>query len=494
MAAAPAAPPPVPKIDASLRPSDPKPPGLDHFLSPSPAAKGASNRKTPPSPLREQLAQTHQPPEPSKGPRTVAPPDPVNHEGKIVPENKGPEVANFEEGPPEWAKQTPVRPATPDSIDDDLAELAGKFEEQNQPKTQEALNEEEPTPTNEDTAKEEFVSADEDAQIEEQLKAYNGKPPKQLREAHKAALKRENALKAEAKQIQEKLATAEARLKEIESGATAPEPVLRQIEEVNKKLEEKEARLRILDYTQSEEFVSTYQQPLQKAYEKAYAEVEMMVVSTDQGDRKASPDDFKKVLMAPDPQTAGRLAHELFGQYGAQEVMQHRREIIALERGRREAISKANEESKQFYDRQQQTALQQRTNAVKNFQKVRQSTLEGRYKPLLGLRDNDKEGNEMVQNYLGKFEQLLTNGDDLDESSRVNLAAEMHAMAAAFPRELRDNRTLRDENAALKKQLEAFQKSEPRGGTRSDTSIKTKPADPMEAALNGIASLPKYTR
>lgn len=494
MPAAPAAPPPVPKIDASLRPSDPKPPELSSFLSPSPAANGNSNRRTPPAPLHEQLRQEHKAPTTPRGPRTVTPPEPVNHEGKIVPENKGPEVANFEEGPPEWAKQVPVSPATPESIDDDLAELAGKFEEQSQPKTREPLHEEEPKQTNEETPSEETASPDEEAQIEEQLKTYNGKPPKQLREAHRAALRRENALKAEAKQIQEKLATAEARLKEIESGATAPEPILRQIEEANKKLEEKEARIRILDYTQSDDFVNTYQQPLQKAYEKAYAEVEMMVVSTEQGDRKASPDDFKKVLMAPDPQTAGRLAHELFGQYGAQEVMQHRRGIIELERNRREAIAKANEESKQFYDRQQQTALQQRTNAVKNFQKARQSTLEGRYKPLLGLRDNDKEGNEMVQNYLGKFEQLLTNESNLDETTRVNLAAEMHAMAAAFPRELRDNRTLREENASLKKQLEAFQKSEPKGGTRSDSTVKTKPADPMEAALSGIASLPRYTR
>lgn len=422
----------------------------------------------------------------------MAPPDPVNHEGEIVPESKGPQIASTDDGPPEWAKQKPIPPATPDSIDDDLAGLADKFEQETQGKLEQPPTEEaEPEP---ETPKQETASPDEEAQIEEQLKAYNGKPPKQLREAHKAALRRENALKTESKQLQEKLSTLEARLKEMESGASAPEPILRQIEEATKKIEAYEERIRVMDYTQSEDFVNRFQAPLQKSYEKAYADVEMMIVSTDQGDRKATPDDFNKVLRAPDPQTAGRIAHELFGQYGAAEVMQHRREIVALERGRREAIAKANEDSKNFYERQQQTALQQRTNAVKNFQKARQSALEGKYKPLLGLREGDKEGNEMLQSYHGKFEQLLTNSENLDESSRVNLAAEMHAMAAAFPRELRDNRVLREENAALKKQLEAFRQSEPRGGTRTDTSIKTKPADPMEAALQGIGNLPKYTR
>lgn len=323
-----------------------------------------------------------------------------------------------------------------------------------------------------------------DADLERQVQAFT--TLKAVRTAHKEALKRERAWKAEQAEVTRKLAEAETRLK---SGDTEQAKALAaELEAARKRAEELETQVKALDYTKSSEFHEKHVKPVAKALEAAYADVrEMQVTDPETGAvRAASEADFKSLLPLPLGE-ATKKAKEMFGDL-APLVLQHKLSLRQLELAKREAVdnaSKASEES-----RQRRIADETRqAERIKSIFDQRSAEIEQRFPDLFKPKDGDTEGNEL----LTKGHQLvqLLQSSELDDEGRVKVGAEIRHRAAAFGRVVRNLRTIEAELAAAKEKLKAYERSEPREGGSPSGGPAATPADPMERSLNSLASFAK---
>lgn len=328
-----------------------------------------------------------------------------------------------------------------------------------------------------------------DDEIAQKVKSF-GKGPEKLRQAFQASLKRESEWIREKSELKAKLKEHETNLQAFKTGAEASEAHKAKVAELERIAAEREERIRILDYTKSGEFSEKYQKPLEKALNNAYSDIAKMEVQMEDGQvRRATEDDFQALVKIENPAKAGEMAERLFGKYGASEAMSHRRVVKELFQARREAIDNAATESKAIMERQSAEAVQRQQQTLARFGKEKLSILNGQFKPLLGEREGDDEGNNMLRQNLSRFEQLISGGNT-DPEAQVKIAAEIHVMASALPRALRDIKNLKAELAAAQKQLKGYGRSEPRGGERTTTGpLKTRNESPMEAAFAGIDAL-----
>lgn len=412
------------------------------------------------------------------------PPPPLGDYDKVQEEESIPEPEHLQK---QREKQESSSSADiNESLDAFMAEQGGEGGDDEAASASTAASPEE-TSTPSETSPE-TPPSDED--IAKELESF-GKGPKPLRKAFEAARKREAKLMQERAQLAAKLKEHETNLEAYKTGAEASEAHKAKFAEYEKAIAEREEQIRILDYTKSGEFGEKYQAPLVKAWETALADVERMeIVDESTGTtRKPTDADLKKLIWTDNPAKAGEMAEQLFGKWGAQEAMNHRRTIRNLDAARQQALQNAATESKALLERRTAETTQQRQQAFAKFNKAKQEILTGKFKELLGEVEGDDEGNNILRSNLSKFEKLIdANGDP---ESQIKAAAELHVMAAKLPVALRDIKRLRAELADAQKQLKGFQKSTPRGGERS-TNGQFKNADqsPMEAALAGIDALP----
>lgn len=305
---------------------------------------------------------------------------------------------------------------------------------------------------------------------------------KEVRAAHKEALKRERAWSREKTELAAKLSDYETRIK---NGDTEHSKALAvELESAKKRTEELEARVRTLDYTQSSEFHEKYAKPVAKALESAYADLnEMSVLDEDGNRRKATEADFKSLVGLPLEQAHAR-AKQLFGDL-ATEVLAHRRVVRQLEIAKREALANAEKSSEESRQRQANEQLQ-RSKAVQEAFKQRAGELEAKFPQLFKTREGDQEGNELLEKGHGLIR--LLEDPSLADEDRVKLATEVKYRAAGYGRLLRDYRKLQAQLAEIEKRARGQERSEPREGNAAPNGVPSEPADPMSKAFKSMES------
>lgn len=305
--------------------------------------------------------------------------------------------------------------------------------------------------------------------------------------------------KSKSSQLEKELA--EIKSKEIpEKEREDLRAAMKKFEERNKELEDE---IRYVNYEKSSEFKEKYQQPYEKAWEVAIAELsEIPVTDPQNGNVRAadSNDLWELVNMSLGPARA--RANEVFGDF-ADDVMAHRKEIKKLLETRAMALK----EAKTNGAKREETQLKERQMAESASTTVIKETWDkwdkhaqnhekwGKYFVPV---DGDQEGNSR----LAKGYQLVDRAfsDDIrnpnlnsdQRSQAIQRLVAVRNRAAAFSRLVYQNDQLQSKLDAMSKELEEFKKSTPdtAGSQQPDGSrpgLRSSAQDAVFAALRKYA-------
>lgn len=297
----------------------------------------------------------------------------------------------------------------------------------------------------------------------------------ELRKAYNTVKTERDTLKKQIEDMGKRTAKDDPETKAIIESAT----------KANARLQELESEIKHLKYERSSEYKDRFEKPIEKAFNSAISEVKQMTVSTDEGDRAATTDDFNAILRAP-TQQAATMAKNMFGDAAA-EVLAHRREILKLNQQRQDAIEEYR--TKGAESEKEQTAKHatesQRLRVV--WEQESKGVLE-KYPQFFGPEEGDDEGNKFLEDGFKLADLAFLGTDRLPPEKLLQIRADVRARAAGFGRAVIKSKRLEAKVAALEKELQQYKASEPGTGGNPGTK-ETIPADEdYEAGLMKLAS------
>jgi len=318
----------------------------------------------------------------------------------------------------------------------------------------------------------ESAASIDDAALDAQVNALGPLP--QVRRAHKEQLKQNAKLKSELEAKARELETLSGKLREGSEGKALE--LAQELDASQKRVQDYEDKLRTIAYTESEDFQKNHVQPLEKALRKALENANTLTVTDENGEQRAASESDLQRILNMDPRSAKQEIQSMFNDpLDVQEVARHYQDIRALDGARKEALKEAGERARTHF--QKENAAQQAQQA-----KIRQSyesemnALTEQYGDLFGEPADDAEGAKLMARERARVRSLLEDANG-DMGERVKATARIHQQAIAYPRVLRQLGQVLEERDALKKQLEAYEASEPTSkGTRRDRA---------DDALNG---------
>lgn len=427
---------------------------LDNFLD------GAKPAKAPAAPGGRAVSP--------KDRAKLPPPDPVRHDG---PRYKEPPGTKDEEHDEEVERiESEEDPASPSDdsrsnvLSDDVKNDLDSFMDKEDGKEPAAK-----------AAKEEPAESD-DKEIDAELDKHKTTP--ELRRHARTVIRERRAAQAKAQSIEAKLAQAEAKLKEVEEAAP-----LRASEEHQKQIAFYEDKLRIADYTASEEFQKQFLSPLQDALTAGYSEIEGVPLNTPDGaQRPAGKDDFNELLRLGNFE-ATKKAREAFGDF-ASEVLARRRAVLDANKKMEEAKKSAGEASKKAATERELASVRQRENGMKMYRGKREE-LAKKYAGFFQDRDGDAEGNALLKSGYDLVEKVISGMPDASDSERLDAITQMHVRAAGFARVARDLKAEKAKRADLEAKLAGYEASEPRSGdTERGSEALAVDDDSLEARMD----------
>lgn len=171
------------------------------------------------------------------------------------------------------------------------------------------------------------VKSDDPAKGDGEPAAGEPDPSAQFKTAHD--------LRKDWRRKKERLEAVERENAELRAKSSKPTPdstVLEENKTLKKRLEEYEIELRYQDYTKSEEFKEKYEKPYQQRFDRAVDEVKELYVNLEDGSsRPATEKDFERILGA-DKTEVKALARKMFGDEDYRDVLEHRRDLIEMNR------------------------------------------------------------------------------------------------------------------------------------------------------------------
>lgn len=301
-------------------------------------------------------------------------------------------------------------------------------------------------------------------------------------------------------------AKAETDLVEARKAGFNPEErkaVDQQIADLRKANEELEKEIRFVNYSKSNEFKTKYQEPYEKAWERAAKEVgEIVVQDPDTGERRnATTADLYKVVVSP-LNEARDLADTVFGKF-ADDVMQYRKEIRSLNDAQEGALKAAHDSS---IERDKQTVAQRQKFATETAGEIKKVWDEANHafneRPDLAFvfkpADTDTESKDrLAKGYALVDKAFSVNSADpkLTPDQRAE-AVKMHAAvrmrAAGFGPLLALNKVKDAKIAALEKELSQFKQTVPAtGGTSGPETGTERPSSGWDSIRAGLQKISK---
>lgn len=390
-----------------------------------------------------------------------------------------------------------------ESVASSPEELGGSPEAEQKPKPED----EEPQKTVaevEDAGKAEAeAKAKEAAEAEAKAKSEAEAKAKQKPQSRAAELRQayEN-LKAKTRQLESDLAASRAETQTLKS-KPAEDPEKKSLQEkitdMQKRLDDAEARMRFTDYEHSEEYKEKYYQPFVDAYQAGRQKAASLKFTDAEGNvRQGTAEDFDRIVQANDDDAAD-LANQLFGNK-ASAVLYHRERVQELNSARSRAIEQFKKTgSEQAKQRQEQMAAQAKKMGEMFHSMVNKSS--EKFPQLFKPIEGDAKGNEILQKGFDLVDAIFVRGgrdaqgNPIPPEKLVAMHASIRNRAAAFGRMVHLNNQLKSKIAALEKDLKEFQGSEPgsddgkgRAAPSSDTPEATWAA--VDASMEKLAVSP----
>jgi hypothetical protein len=214
---------------------------------------------------------------------------------------------------------------------------------------------------------------------------------------------------------------------------------IEQISTLKTKLDEASTSLKFADYEQSEEYKSKYQTPFVEAWNEGVQQVAGLTVTTDEGVRKGTPDDFQAIMRESDNERAASMATEMFGANSFY-VLASRRELVKLNAARVKALGEFKATIADRSKAEAETAAKtkaemeaQRIQRITTFKKLNDEAV-SKYPDLFGPLEGDDEGNKILEKGYKDADLAFSGGNGLTPDQVVRLHSAIRNRAAGFGR------------------------------------------------------------
>ncbi len=279
-----------------------------------------------------------------------------------------------------------------------------------------------------------------------------------------------------------KAAQAEEALKALQERVNKDyEPQVKRLQEVEKRAMEQEERLRIVDYTSSQEWADKYDKPMADAASEAAELMGQLQVTDENGNQRvATYEDFQAIVNEPNLTVASAAAKARFGPDVFQSVVAFRNRIHSLNRTRQAALKNAQIDSAEHIKRQESDRAQMReTFRNKLFEEV--NILTGKEPDIFNPPDHEAD----LRNALfegTKLADALLNGDSglTPDQMIKNIASGRARIIKAGVVEKKLAKA-NEKIKALEEQLKAFHASEPEVTPRNGGSARPRLSGKDEA-------------
>lgn len=308
---------------------------------------------------------------------------------------------------------------------------------------------------------------------------------KEFRSQYESAVKERDTLKAEIEAAKTKIEQAR------REGETAAEARYKaELEALKKDREELDTRVRLTDYTKSQEYREKYVTPLEKAWKTVLTEFDGVTITGEDGtETKADESHMMTLLRLPTVQAA-RQATAWFGP-AASEIMQYRRTILDLNQRRTEAVEEWKQKGSALAERQRLESEQRQSGKVAKFDE--HVTSLRTTAPDLFTPSDDPE----AKAFFDKGQQIvdlafrgvgLKEGMSQEEreSNVVRAQANVAAKAAAFGVVVHRLNKAMEEIEALQSKLKSFETTEPGTGKLASTDPSSKAYAKPEDAIDDM--------
>ncbi len=286
-----------------------------------------------------------------------------------------------------------------------------------------------------------------------------------------------------------------AELKSKQNGHEVPKEALEKINTLEARNKELEDEIRFTKYEKSQDYQDNYHKPYVEAWQRAVAEVQEITITDPNGQsRYGNSKDLLMLAQLPLGK-ARQLANQLFGD-SADDMMAHRRSIVELADKQHKALEEARAKGG---EREQQKSIEQqaKTKAVQEKMAAAWETINSEavakydfLRPVEGETERNERLEKAVKFVDESFNLNVHNAKT--EQERQDILRRHSALrnrAIGFSVLKHENKSLKSELEALKKSLTEFQESEPTAGEAGHNKGSSMSADPMEAALQGLANL-----
>ena len=319
------------------------------------------------------------------------------------------------------------------------------------------------------------ISPDPDPEPERPMKAP------ELRKAYE-----ENKRKIK-EEFEPTIAKLQARVKELET-APPDHPDTEKYKAVEARNKELESMMSFIDYQQTTEFKDKYQKPYVEAWNKCLADISELTVEVPDGQggyvtRAAKDIDVQEIAALPLGERVKRC-NALFGD-ASPIVMEHVQEIIRTNNAQNRALDEAKQNANKRLQTHKTETQQQQETRVKLW-KESNAALATKYPRWFAPAPGDTEGNklldagfaltalafpegpirpEQVELLPDSFKEEIKTKGQLSPENTVRLHALIRNRAANHNRLARQLKAAQAELAAAKKQLAAYEDSEPPSGS-----------------------------
>jgi hypothetical protein len=354
----------------------------------------------------------------------------------------------------------------------------------------------EETPVGKLLKKADAKPADEPKAPEEKLIDWKT-APKEFRERHEKLLADHKNVAQKATEYEKRVSEYEQKIKDIEakSGDTSKAD-LKLVEEYTAKIAAAEAKIRALDYSQSDEYTklrNDYQEKYSQRYIKAANELKDFQVTTGQDEagnpvqRQATEADLK-ALLTKSVGEQRRLTRQMFGA-DADLVNRHLDNLRDLADDANFTLSKKLEEAKtngEIRQKEQRLAEQKQAQEYQSYLEASQKEIETEFPDMFGAPKDDPEAEKAYQAGWEFVQAAITKVGSMTLQDRAAYNAVLQAKASAFDYQALKVSRLSSQVESLTKELEGLRGSDPgNGGARSKPSEK--PADDI-GGINEMAA------
>ncbi len=294
--------------------------------------------------------------------------------------------------------------------------------------------------------------------------------------------------------LEDKIATAEKRIKEIESKRVEAPGDNKLVEQYQKQVKELEQRLAATDYRQSADFQKQFTNRINAAYKDSVSEIASLKISMRDADgnitqRPAVEEDFRQIFGLK-----GAAQDEAIAAFGtsAYRVAAMARELMSLSR---QADLALQEHATNAEKTAQEQALAKQTGdqTYKNHYDASVAELEKSWPQYFAPDEKDPEASDALKQGYKFVDDIAANQDAFTPDQRAAYNAVVRARAAGFARAILDGNRKDAKIKSLEEELSKFRSSDPgAAGERSGAGATAGDEDVpkgIEAAAKAFSNL-----